>query len=79
MAYIVYHAFRIWIDNKIADEDGDIVDVAVEQDSEDRVESASRLSTLLPLFRVDRMPLVAALRMSPPGAARSTLAPVLAY
>ena len=52
MAYIVYHAFRIWIDNKIADEDGDIVDLTVEQDGEGRVESASRLSTLLPLFRV---------------------------
>lgn len=53
MAYIVYHAFRIWIDNKIADEDGDQIELLpVEHDGEGGTASASRLSTLLPLFRV---------------------------
>ncbi|MBI1172471.1 mechanosensitive ion channel [bacterium] len=52
MAYIVYHAFRIWIDNKIADEQGDQVEVEIERGDEGGTPSASRLSTLLPLFRV---------------------------
>jgi small-conductance mechanosensitive channel len=52
MAYIVYHAFRIWIDNKIADEQGDVVVSEAEIGDEGGVATASRLSTLLPLFRV---------------------------
>ena len=52
LAYIVYHAFRIWIDNKITDEQGDVVTTEVELGDEGGAASASRLSTLLPLFRV---------------------------
>ena len=49
IGYIVYHAFRIWIDGKIAEEtveqsDGELGDEGV-------ATSASRLATLLPLFR----------------------------
>ncbi|QFT58801.1 Moderate conductance mechanosensitive channel YbiO precursor [Sulfitobacter sp. THAF37] len=49
IGYIVYHAFRIWIDNKIAEETGDEQDV--ELGDEGGGSSASRLATLLPLFR----------------------------
>ena len=49
IGYIVYHAFRIWIDNKIADEQGDQVEG--ELGDEGGGSSASRLATLLPLFR----------------------------
>ncbi|SFD55432.1 Small-conductance mechanosensitive channel [Sulfitobacter brevis] len=49
LGYIAYHAFRIWIDNKIADETPD--DVEVELGDEGGGSSASRLATLLPLFR----------------------------
>jgi len=50
LGYIAYQSFRIWIDNKIAEEKAD------EQEGELGDEgggstSASRLSTLLPLFR----------------------------
>ncbi len=49
IGYIVYHAFRIWIDGKIAEEtvdqsEGELGDEGV-------ATSASRLATLLPLFR----------------------------
>ena len=49
VGYVVYHAFRIWIDSKIAEEVGD--EVEVELGDEGGGSSASRLATLLPLFR----------------------------
>ena len=49
IGYIVFHAFRIWIDGKIADEQGDMVEG--ELGDEGGGSSASRLATLLPLFR----------------------------
>jgi small-conductance mechanosensitive channel len=50
IGYIIYHIFRIWIDNKIADEQGEEVE-AVLGDEGGAASSASRLATLLPLFR----------------------------
>jgi len=47
--YIIYHAFRIWIDTKIREEVGD--EEAGELGDEGSGSSASRLATLLPLFR----------------------------
>ncbi|KEJ89695.1 mechanosensitive ion channel family protein [Sulfitobacter donghicola] len=49
IGYIVYHAFRIWIDTKIAEEAQD--EVEAEPGDEGGASSASRLATLLPLFR----------------------------
>jgi small-conductance mechanosensitive channel len=49
IGYVVYHAFRIWIDTKIAEETVD--EVEVEPGDEGGTSSASRLATLLPLFR----------------------------
>jgi small-conductance mechanosensitive channel len=49
IGYVVYHAFRIWIDTKIAEESSD--EVAAEPGDEGGASSASRLATLLPLFR----------------------------
>ncbi|MFK7764987.1 MAG: mechanosensitive ion channel domain-containing protein [Roseobacter sp.] len=49
IGYIVYHVFRIWIDNKIAEEQGDLS--GGEIGDEGSGSSASRLATLLPLFR----------------------------
>jgi small-conductance mechanosensitive channel len=49
IGYIVFHAFRIWIDGKIVEEQGDIVEG--ELGDEGGGSSASRLATLLPLFR----------------------------
>ncbi|KIN71184.1 mechanosensitive ion channel family protein [Sulfitobacter guttiformis] len=49
LGYVVYHAFRIWIDTKIAEESGE--EVAAEPGDEGGASSASRLATLLPLFR----------------------------
>ena len=49
IGYIVYHVFRIWIDNKIAEEQGDLAEG--ELGDEGGGSSASRLATLLPLFR----------------------------
>ena len=49
IGYIIYHAFRIWIDSKIAEETAD--DVEAELGDEGGGSSASRLATLLPLFR----------------------------
>lgn len=49
IGYIVYHAFRIWIDTKIREEAGD--EEEAELGDEGGGSSASRLATLLPLFR----------------------------
>ncbi|SET72524.1 mechanosensitive ion channel family protein [Oceanicella actignis] len=47
--YIAFHAARIWLDRKIAEEGAD--DVPVTPGDEGGASSASRLATLLPLFR----------------------------
>lgn len=47
--YVIYHAVRIWIDNKIVEEGGD--DTPLAPGDEGGASSASRLATLLPLFR----------------------------
>ncbi|MEO0390843.1 MAG: mechanosensitive ion channel family protein [Pseudomonadota bacterium] len=49
LGYIVYEAFRIWIDGKIAEEQADLPEA--ELGDEGGGSSASRLATLLPLFR----------------------------
>ncbi|MDW3224375.1 MAG: mechanosensitive ion channel family protein [Paracoccaceae bacterium] len=49
LGYIVYHTFRIWIDNKIAEEQGDLIEEEVGGDGGGT--GATRLATLLPLFR----------------------------
>ena len=49
IGYIVYHLFRIWIDTRIAEEVGD--GEAAEMGDEGGMAGASRLATLLPLFR----------------------------
>lgn len=49
IGYIIFHAFRIWIDSKIQEEAGD--EVEAELGDEGGGSSASRLATLLPLFR----------------------------
>ncbi|MGB5864808.1 MAG: mechanosensitive ion channel domain-containing protein [Sulfitobacter sp.] len=49
IGYVVYHAFRIWIDTKIAEECED--EIEAEPGDEGGASSASRLATLLPLFR----------------------------
>lgn len=49
IGYVVYHAFRIWIDSKIAEETGD--EKETELGDEGGGSSATRLATLLPLFR----------------------------
>lgn len=49
IGYVIYHAFRIWIDSKIEEETGD--EEEVELGDEGGGSSASRLATLLPLFR----------------------------
>ena len=49
IGYVIYHAFRIWIDNKIAEEQGEVEEG--ELGDEGGGSSASRLATLLPLFR----------------------------
>ncbi|OED38049.1 hypothetical protein AB833_21330 [Chromatiales bacterium (ex Bugula neritina AB1)] len=46
--YIIYHIVRIWIDNKIQEEGGDI---SLAPGDEGGATGASRLATLLPLFR----------------------------
>ena len=52
VGYILYNFFRIWIDSKIAEEIGDGADVEeVEMGTEGGAGGASRLATLLPLFR----------------------------
>jgi small-conductance mechanosensitive channel len=49
LGYVVFHAFRIWIDTKIAEETSD--EIEAEPGDEGGASSASRLATLLPLFR----------------------------
>nr|WP_299916588.1 mechanosensitive ion channel family protein [uncultured Roseobacter sp.] len=49
IGYIVYHTFRIWIDNKILEEQGDVTEEDMGGDGGGT--GASRLATLLPLFR----------------------------
>lgn len=49
LGYVAYHAFRIWIDAKIREELGD--EEPGELGDEGGGSSASRLATLLPLFR----------------------------
>jgi len=49
IGYVVFHFFRIWIDGKIAEESVD--ESEVELGDEGGAGSASRLATLLPLFR----------------------------
>lgn len=49
LGYIVYHTARIWIDSKIDDEVGDVPEA--ELGDEGGHGGASRLATLLPLFR----------------------------
>ena len=48
IGYIIYHMVRIWIDNKIQEEGGA---VALAPGDEGGATGASRLATLLPLFR----------------------------
>ncbi|WP_371225138.1 mechanosensitive ion channel family protein [Roseovarius sp. 2305UL8-3] len=50
IGYIVYHIFRIWIDSKIAEETVDMPEAEL-GDEGGGASSASRLATLLPLFR----------------------------
>ncbi|QBF30674.1 mechanosensitive ion channel family protein [Thalassococcus sp. S3] len=50
IGYIVYHVFRIWIDSKIAEETSDMPEAEL-GDEGGGASSASRLATLLPLFR----------------------------
>ncbi len=50
IGYVVYHAFRIWIDTKIEAEVGDQPEAEL-GDEGSGASSASRLATLLPLFR----------------------------
>lgn len=49
IGYIAFNVFRIWIDNKIREEQGD--EEPAELGDEGGGSSASRLATLLPLFR----------------------------
>ena len=49
IGYVLYHFFRIWIDSKIAEETPDVEEA--ELGDEGGAGSASRLATLLPLFR----------------------------
>jgi moderate conductance mechanosensitive channel len=49
IGYIIYQVFRIWIDSKIAEETVD--EAEAELGDEGGAGSASRLATLLPLFR----------------------------
>lgn len=49
IGYIIYHSFRIWIDTKIEEEVGE--EIEVELGDEGGGSSATRLATLLPLFR----------------------------
>ncbi len=50
IGYIIYHFFRIWIDSKIAEETVDMPEAEL-GDEGGGASSASRLATLLPLFR----------------------------
>ncbi|MEP2030692.1 MAG: mechanosensitive ion channel domain-containing protein [Paracoccaceae bacterium] len=57
IGYIVYNLFRIWIDSKIEEEVGD--EPEGELGDEGSISSASRLATLLPLFRNGILAIVA--------------------
>jgi len=50
IGYVIYHFFRIWIDSKIAEETVDMPEAEL-GDEGGGASSASRLATLLPLFR----------------------------
>ncbi|PSL18749.1 mechanosensitive ion channel family protein [Shimia abyssi] len=50
IGYIVFHSFRIWIDTRIREEQGDVPEEG-ELGDEGGAGGASRLATLLPLFR----------------------------
>lgn len=49
IGYVIYHAFRIWVDTKIQEEIGE--EEETELGDEGGGSSATRLATLLPLFR----------------------------
>ena len=49
IGYVIYHAFRIWVDSKIQEEIGE--EEEAELGDEGGGSSATRLATLLPLFR----------------------------
>ncbi|WP_339638334.1 mechanosensitive ion channel family protein [uncultured Sulfitobacter sp.] len=49
IGYVIYHAFRIWIDSKIKEETPE--EAEVQPGDEGGGSGASRLATLLPLFR----------------------------
>ncbi|WP_299348580.1 mechanosensitive ion channel family protein [uncultured Shimia sp.] len=51
IGYIVFNAFRIWIDSKIREEQGEAPEEEAELGDEGGEGGASRLATLLPLFR----------------------------
>ena len=51
LGYILYHAVRIWIDQKIMDEIGDEPEDALPGEGEGGGAGASRIATLLPLIR----------------------------
>ncbi|MEO1613063.1 MAG: mechanosensitive ion channel domain-containing protein, partial [Pseudomonadota bacterium] len=51
IGYIAFHAARIWMDQKIADETADLPDSAEPGDEGGAAAAASRLGTILPLFR----------------------------
>ncbi|SHJ49302.1 Small-conductance mechanosensitive channel [Shimia gijangensis] len=51
IGYIFYNAFRIWIDSKIREEQGEMSGEEGELGDEGGANGASRLATLLPLFR----------------------------
>ncbi|MEM7422709.1 MAG: mechanosensitive ion channel family protein [Pseudomonadota bacterium] len=51
VGYLIFHAARIWIDNKITEEGGDEPESGLPMDGEGGGAGATRLATLLPLFR----------------------------
>ncbi|MEL7464737.1 MAG: mechanosensitive ion channel family protein [Pseudomonadota bacterium] len=51
LGYIAFHAARIWMDQKIAEETADLPDSAEPGDEGGAGAAASRLATILPLFR----------------------------
>ena len=51
VGYLLYHATRIWIDTRIREEGGEELDMAPGEGEGGGESAASRLATLLPLFR----------------------------
>lgn len=51
IGYLLYHSVRIWIDTRIREEGGDEVDTGPAEGEGGEASAASRLATLLPLFR----------------------------